>query len=143
MPEWLQIYARFTRCNTISLSCAEQVCMAHLNILAHDVIKLLHYEYWTDKQKYFYVTQGVVWKIYFWWNSRKTSVKECIVTIVTSLQLCWKWTASQMFFHKLGQNLRNGYLNKFFLMYGKHKPVKYSPSGVLSPFKAGSNKRHT
>ena len=102
MPEWLQIYARFTRCNTISLSCHEQVCMAHLNILAHDVINLLHYEYWTDKQKYFYVIQGVLWKIYFWWTSRKTSVKECILTIVTSLQLCWKCAASQMFFCKLG-----------------------------------------
>ena len=29
--------------------------VAHLNILVHDVINLLYYEYWTDKQKYFYV----------------------------------------------------------------------------------------
>ena len=29
--------------------------VAHLNILVHDVINLLHYEYWTDEQKYFYV----------------------------------------------------------------------------------------
>ena len=27
----------------------------HLNILVHDMINLLYYEYWTDKQKYFYV----------------------------------------------------------------------------------------
>ena len=37
--------------NTISLSCHEQ---AHLNILVHDMINLLYYEYWTDKQKYLY-----------------------------------------------------------------------------------------
>ena len=62
--------------NTISLSCHEQVCLsvlrferyfphhdgrsisrnvAHLNILVHDMINLLYYEYWTDKQKYLYV----------------------------------------------------------------------------------------
>ena len=29
--------------------------VAHLNILVHDVINLLYYEYWKDKQKYFYV----------------------------------------------------------------------------------------
>ena len=28
--------------------------IAHLNILIHDVINSLYYEYWTDKQKYFY-----------------------------------------------------------------------------------------
>ena len=28
---------------------------AHLPILVHDVINLLYYEYWTDKQKYLYV----------------------------------------------------------------------------------------
>ena len=28
---------------------------AHLNILVHDMINLLYYEYWTDKQKYFYI----------------------------------------------------------------------------------------
>ena len=28
---------------------------AHLNILVHDMINLLYYEYWTDKQKYLYV----------------------------------------------------------------------------------------
>ena len=27
----------------------------HENILVHGVINLLYYEYWTDKQKYFYV----------------------------------------------------------------------------------------
>ena len=32
--------------------------VAHLNILVHDVINLLYYEYWTDKQKYFYVYSG-------------------------------------------------------------------------------------
>ena len=26
--------------------------VAHLNILVHDMINLLYYEYWTDKQKY-------------------------------------------------------------------------------------------
>ena len=26
--------------------------LAHLNILVHDMINLLYYEYWTDKQKY-------------------------------------------------------------------------------------------
>ena len=42
----------------ISLSCHEQVCLslrAHLNILVHDMINLLYYEYWTDKQNYLYV----------------------------------------------------------------------------------------
>ena len=29
--------------------------VAHWNILVHDVINLLYYEYWTDKQKYFYI----------------------------------------------------------------------------------------
>ena len=33
--------------------------LAHLNILAHDMINLLYYEYWTDKQKCLYV-----WKKY-------------------------------------------------------------------------------
>ena len=28
---------------------------AHLNILVHDLINVLYYEYWTDKQKYFYI----------------------------------------------------------------------------------------
>ena len=28
--------------------------VAHLNILVHDMINLLYYEYWTDKQKYLY-----------------------------------------------------------------------------------------
>ena len=32
--------------------------VAHLNILVHDVINLLYYEYWTDKQKYLYVFQN-------------------------------------------------------------------------------------
>ena len=31
--------------------------VAHLNILVHDMINLLYYEYWTDKQKYLYVYQ--------------------------------------------------------------------------------------
>ena len=43
--------------NIISLSCHEQVCLsglnvAHLNTLAHDMINLLYYDYWTDKQTY-------------------------------------------------------------------------------------------
>ena len=29
--------------------------VAYLNILVHDMINLLYYEYWTDKQKYFYI----------------------------------------------------------------------------------------
>ena len=29
--------------------------VAHLNIIVHDMINLLYYEYWTDKQKYLYV----------------------------------------------------------------------------------------
>ena len=29
--------------------------VAHSNILIHDMINLLYYEYWTDKQKYLYV----------------------------------------------------------------------------------------
>ena len=61
--------------NTIRLSCHEKVCLtglhleryrpdhgrslpenvAHLNVLVHDVINLLYYEYGTDKQKYFYI----------------------------------------------------------------------------------------
>ena len=60
--------------NTISLSSHEQICLsrlrfdryfynhpiifwnvAYLNILVHDVINLLYYEYWTDKQKHFYI----------------------------------------------------------------------------------------
>ena len=61
--------------NTIGLSCHEQVCLmrlhfrdtspiieddvsqivASLNILVHDVISVLCYEHWIDKQKYFYV----------------------------------------------------------------------------------------
>ena len=56
--------------NTIRLSCHEKVCLtgqrleryrpdhgrslpenvAHLNVLVHDVINLLYYEYWTDRQ---------------------------------------------------------------------------------------------
>ena len=51
-------------CNTISLSCHEQVCLmrlcferyfswnvASLNILVHGMINLLYYEHWTDKWK--------------------------------------------------------------------------------------------
>ena len=37
-----------------------------LNILVRDVINLLYYEYWTDKQKYFYVHS---WLFYFKVNS--------------------------------------------------------------------------
>ena len=29
--------------------------VAQLNILVHNVINLLYYEHWTEKQKYFYV----------------------------------------------------------------------------------------
>ena len=39
--------------NIISLSCHEQVSLSGL--LVHDMINLLYYEYWTDKQKYLYV----------------------------------------------------------------------------------------
>ena len=31
------------------------VMNSHLNLLVHDMINLLYYEYWTDKQKYLYV----------------------------------------------------------------------------------------
>ena len=60
--------------NTINLSRHEQVCLsrlrferyfsdhgrnisrnvAYLSIHVHDVMNVLYYEYWTDKQKYFY-----------------------------------------------------------------------------------------
>ena len=30
---------------------------AHLNILVHDMMNSLYYEYWPDKQKYLYVYQ--------------------------------------------------------------------------------------
>ena len=36
-----------------------------------------------------------------------------------------------MFAKELGQNLQNSYFNELFPMYGKQKPVKYSPIGVL------------
>ena len=29
--------------------------VASLNIICHDVINILHYEHWSNKQKYFYV----------------------------------------------------------------------------------------
>ena len=38
-------------------------CFAHLNILVHDMINLLYYEYWTDKQKYLYVLYFLFYKI--------------------------------------------------------------------------------
>ena len=59
----------------ISLSHQEQVCLsglrpddwrsiswnvARLNILVHDVINLSYYEYWADKQKYFYIYYKLV-----------------------------------------------------------------------------------
>ena len=34
--------------------------VGHLNILVHDVINLLNYEYWTDKQKCFYVCKDLI-----------------------------------------------------------------------------------
>ena len=34
--------------------------VAHLNILVHYVINVLYYEYWTDKQKYFYVCSFII-----------------------------------------------------------------------------------
>ena len=34
--------------------------VAHLNILAHDMINLLYYEYWTGKQKYLYVYLNIL-----------------------------------------------------------------------------------
>ena len=63
--------------NTISLSCHEQVCLSGLRFeryfshhrekylskrsplkhIVHDLINLLYYECWTDKQKYLYVYQ--------------------------------------------------------------------------------------
>ena len=40
----------------ISLSCHELTCHV-INLLVHDMINLLYYECWTDKQKYLYVKQ--------------------------------------------------------------------------------------
>ena len=75
---------KFDRSYTLSLSRHEQVCLMRLrfekyfsyhwaddgrsisrnavslNILVHDMINLLHYEQWTDKQKYFYVFDRLV-----------------------------------------------------------------------------------
>ena len=75
---------KFDRSYTLSLSRHEQVCLMRLrfekyfsyhwaddgrsisrnavslNILVHDMINLLHYEHWTDKQKYFYVFDRLV-----------------------------------------------------------------------------------
>ena len=31
----------------------------YVYILVHDMINLLYYEYWTDKQKYLYVYEGI------------------------------------------------------------------------------------
>ena len=38
---------------------------AHLNILVHDVINLLYYEYWTDKKKYIFTNKLVAlpWEV--------------------------------------------------------------------------------
>ena len=80
LPQIAQFDKSINLYNIISLSHHKQVCLsglrferyddgrsrpddgrsisrkvAHLNMLAHDVINLLCYEYWTDKQKYFYV----------------------------------------------------------------------------------------
>ena len=47
--------------NTISLSRHEQVLTYHvIIILAHDVINVFYYEYWTDEQKYFYVYRQII-----------------------------------------------------------------------------------
>ena len=70
--------------NTISLSRHEQVCLsglrferyrlddgrsisrniAHWNILVQDVINLLYYQYWIDKQKYFYIVIMYEWNVF-------------------------------------------------------------------------------
>ena len=42
---------------------------AHLNILVHDMINLLYYEYWTDKQKYLYVYQNALWWNHSSWDT--------------------------------------------------------------------------
>ena len=70
--------------NKISLSRHEQVCLsglrferyrlddgrsisrniAHWNILVQDVINLLYYQYWIDKQKYFYIVIMYEWNVF-------------------------------------------------------------------------------
>ena len=48
-----------------------------LNTLVHDVINLLYYEHWTDKQKYFYVASLLAHKL--WLNFEFESENEKIV----------------------------------------------------------------
>ena len=50
---------------------------AHLNMLVHDLINLLYYECWTDKQKYFYVYRNV-------WNSRSSLERYCSILVVSN-----------------------------------------------------------
>ena len=39
-----------------------EVYHTQFNILVHDVINWLYYEYWPDKQKYFYVYENSNWQ---------------------------------------------------------------------------------
>ena len=65
-----------TGCVSIS-AFASLVCVLHelksIGQLFHDVINLLYYEYWTDKQKYFYLCDKIVLlektKIKYYWRS--------------------------------------------------------------------------
>ena len=75
-------------------------------------------------------SEGVLWRSFFRWASRKTPLQECIFTIVASLELCWKCAVLQIFFYELGQHLQKSYFNGLFPMHAKQKPVEYSPSGV-------------
>ena len=74
---------------------------------------------------------SVLWRGYFQWTRPKASVKERILTKVTSLQLTWKCSVLEMFIQELGQNFQD---RKLFPMYAKQKALKYSPSVVLQPF---------
>ena len=71
-------------------------------------------------------SEVVLWRSYFWWTSRKTSVKERILTRVTRLQLYWKCALLQMFFLEIGQNLQSSYFSEPFPVYTKQKSVKYT-----------------
>ena len=44
--------------------------MNNLNILVHDMINLLYYEYWTDKQKYLYVNLAILINEHSWFSMK-------------------------------------------------------------------------
>ena len=69
--------------------------VAHLNILVHDMINLLYYEYWTDKQKYLYVYLLFYVIIFFDVNEFQMAAWAdffCEMVIVNYVShLLWKW----------------------------------------------------